>query len=225
MNKQLNIQDFSIVVVAQNNNPTILNPDFLKFNQIVPADWELKTPPMCIEPMAAVHFKTNNIKITAQLDKIIFLESVGGKNTNEILLPEIVHKYTNTLPHVEYTAIGLNPRGHIALDGSSDSCQKYLSEQFLAPGEWQNIGDSPIKSTLKFAYKFGDIICNLTVEEKPFKLLEEEATTNVITFAANFHHELVGSNRKERLEHLHRLIKDWEDDCNLYKDLVSKITA
>jgi hypothetical protein len=47
------IQDLTLVVVARNHNPTILNPDFLKSTHIVPEHWELAAPPFCVEPVAS----------------------------------------------------------------------------------------------------------------------------------------------------------------------------
>jgi hypothetical protein len=41
MDKTLALYELAVVLVARNHNPTILNPDFLKFNGMVPDNWEL----------------------------------------------------------------------------------------------------------------------------------------------------------------------------------------
>lgn len=221
MGSQFSLQELSIVVLGQNHNPTILNPDFLKHNDIVPYDWELQTPPLCIEPMAQVEFK-NKIKIIAQLDKIVFSENVAGKDNQEILIPEIVYKYTKTLPHVEYFAVGINPKGHIAIGSNKESCQKYVTETFITPGPWKNFGDSPVKVNIRFAYTVGETLCNLSIEEKAFKASEDKQI-QVIVFAGNLHHTLVGNDRRYRLQDLHKIIKEWKKDLNLYQELIDKI--
>ena len=80
MNKTVITEELSIVVVARNHNPTILNPDFLRYNEIVPPDWELAGPPVCVELMAQVAY-SNSVKIVSQFDKVIFTETLGGKGT------------------------------------------------------------------------------------------------------------------------------------------------
>ena len=221
MNITLDIQDLAIVILGLNHNPTILNPDFLKHNEIVAADWELKEPPICVEPMAQVNFK-NGVKISAQLDRIVFLENITGKSGEEVLVPKIALKYTQILPHVEYSAIGINPRGHIAMAGDQEACRKFIKETFIASGPWQTFGDSPVKTDIKFTYTFEDVSLNLGIEEKIFKFSDDKSIP-VISLAANIHHALVGNNRKERLMDLHRIIEEWEKDLSLYKDLVDRI--
>jgi len=84
MNVTVDTREFSIVVVAKSHNPTILNPDFLKDNEIVPANWELEKPPVCLEPVAEIVFK-NKVRIIAQLDKLIFLRMLRPKAKRALL--------------------------------------------------------------------------------------------------------------------------------------------
>jgi len=223
MNIDFNIQGLSIVILGRNHNPTILNPDFLKRNDIVEVDWELQSPPICVEPMAQVHFK-NGVKINAQLEKITFSESIAGKEAQEILIPEIAYKYTKTLPHVEYAAIGINPQGRISVEGDKEASQEFLKETFITSGPWQTFGDSPVKASINFTYTFGDVVCNLGIEEKSLKFSEKESIP-VLVFAANLHHILVGDDREDRLMSLHKIIREWEKDMALYKELIDKIIA
>lgn len=86
MNVTVDTREFSIVVVAKSHNPAILNPDFLKDNEIVPANWELEKPPVCLEPVAEIVFK-NKVRIIAQLDKLIFSENVKAKSKKSFVTP------------------------------------------------------------------------------------------------------------------------------------------
>lgn len=73
MRKKLVIQELAIVVVGKNHNLTILNPDFLKTNGIVPDEWQLAVSPVSVDPLAQVIFQ-NGLSIVAQFDKVIFSE-------------------------------------------------------------------------------------------------------------------------------------------------------
>lgn len=221
MGRDLVIQELSVVILGRNHNPTILNPDFLKYNEIIASDWELQGPPICVEPMAQVHFK-NKVTITAQFDKITFHENISEKTAQEILVPEVAHRYINKLPHVEYLAVGINPTGHIVIEGEDDASNNFLAERFIAPGLWQTLGDSSVKASFKFTYTFGDMVCTLGFEAKPLKLSDEKSI-QVISIASNFHHPLVGDDRNNRLIDLDGILEKWEEALDLYRDLVGKI--
>jgi len=218
MNENFTIQELSIVILARQHNPSILNPDFLKYNDIVPKEWELSAPPLCVEPMAQVQFK-NTINITAQLDKIIFFEKIAEKNETEILTPEVAYNYIKTLPHVEYIAVGINPKGHVAINLKTDDGYKFLSEKFITSGPWQDFGDSNLKPNLKFTYTFGNIVCTLAFE---VGFLKGQEKKHVIIIDANIHHALTGGDRKNRFAELCEFLKNWKNDVNLYKDIVEK---
>ena len=107
MENELQIIDASIALVANNNNPTILNPDFLKYNAIIPSDWELSTSPIVTEPFAQVSFK-NAFQITSQFQKIVF----SCNDFSEIDLETIAStakRYIETIYNVKYVALGFNP--------------------------------------------------------------------------------------------------------------------
>lgn len=222
MNKSLNINEISIVIVGRNHNPTILNPDFLKYNDIIPNDWELAGPPICVEPMAQVTFK-NGINIVSQFDKVIFRETIKTKKPEEIEIPSITGKYIKTLPHVDYRAVGINLKGHVIFD-SEDKLRKYLVETFLAPGPWCEIGNTPVKTSFKFVYSFDESLCNLTIDEAILQLPEEKPISALL-FAANFHHEIVMNGKEERLNDLYQIIGNWQNDLDIFKDIASKILA
>jgi len=219
MISELEIQEISIVVVAQNHNPTILNPDFLKFNEIAPKDWELAAPPICVAPMAQVAFK-NGVSIVAQFDKVIFAEAVLDKSAEDLRIAKIARKYIEILPHVNYSSVGINPKGHIVF--AENNVQEYLVETFLTDGPWRDIGNSPIKASIKLAYTLDRCKCALTIDEAILQTPEKPAIP-VLLFASNFHHDIAGATKKEKLADLFQTIDNWNDDFKMFKTIVSKI--
>jgi len=186
MTAKLIFNNFSVVVLGQNHNPTVLNPDFLKINKIVPSEWELASPPICVEPMSQVVFK-NRVKITAQMDRIIFEETIEKEQPIRLFTPGIAQKYTKVLPHVEYTAVGLNPKGHLNTEGKKVSCKKFLVDKFIKKGPWQDFENSSVSPSLKFAYNVEDTTFSLTIEEKMFRNKDKEPIS-VIFLGGNFHY-------------------------------------
>lgn len=215
-----NIRELSIVIVANNHNPTILNPDFLKYNKIVPEDWKLAAPPICTEPVAQVKYESN-VSIVAQFDKLVFTQTSLAQSIDETFLPEIVVKYVNTLPHVSYNAVGINPKGHASPDKIEDP-KSYIAERLLAPGPWREMGDSGVKVTVKYAFSISGVECQLSVDDGLYQQKDQDPLS-VMLLAANFHHNLKGKNSSEKLEDLINIVTNWKSDIETYVKLVEEI--
>ena len=221
MTETLELGDIAIVLVAQKNNPTILNPDFLKYNHIVPENWNLKNNPVCIGPMAQVVFD-NGIRITAELDKVVFLESMKGKkDLSELKIHEIAIKYINTLPHVNYSAIGINPRGHLIFSTIDDS-QNFIKDTFTNVNLWKQFDNKPINVGFKFSYKLEKAVMSLAIEASFYNLLPEKKVP-VVSFTANFHHSVTGETKDIKIDNLVSTINDWRKDIDTYRELVKKL--
>ena len=98
---------FSIVITAQNHNPTILNPDFLIRNEIVPADWPLdRDRPILTTPVHSTLCFGVGVCFNIDPDRLSISDSAP---TGDVFpVPEIATKYLETLPHVNYRALGIN---------------------------------------------------------------------------------------------------------------------
>src|SRR2546428_392286 len=100
---------FSVVVVGEAHNPTILNPDFLAIREIVPKEWgwEVLSPAITTPPFAIVRY-TNRVSITVEHGKLQVADLGVGDDPTGSKAAEIARRYVNTLPHVRYTAVGIN---------------------------------------------------------------------------------------------------------------------
>ena len=141
----IEITQFSISILARNNNPTILNPDFLKINQIVPYDWETSSPIFTTEEFSRVTYK-NNIAIATTPDRLI-LNQVIISDDFQLIIPEIAIKYLEILPHVDYYALVINFMSHVT-NQNSEEIDNYLREFFLCPGEWKRFKNTLPKSKI-----------------------------------------------------------------------------
>jgi hypothetical protein len=72
--KVLKIRVFQLFWLQLTKAHSILNPDFLKYNQIVPMEWNLGMPPISTPSLSQVVFN-NGFNIIAQGDRITFLQS------------------------------------------------------------------------------------------------------------------------------------------------------
>lgn len=218
MNETVVVQELAIIIAAKNHNPTILNPDFLKYSGIVPADWELARQPIYTNRVAQVIFQ-NGISIVAEPNRVIFLEAIEDKAAASVLVPGIARKYVEALPNMEYQAMGLNPRGYATFN-NEDAAHKYLFETLLSTGPWQEVGTEPVRTTLNFAYTLERAQFNLSVNEAALRQ-QDETTTPIVLFSGSFSYDIASITGDERLAALYQAIENWQVDLETYKDIVN----
>lgn len=212
MSLDIKYVEFSIVLAANSNNPTILNPDFLKYNKIVDETFELKHAPICTEPFAQLSYK-NGLTVTSQLDKIIFSTRVLEKSVKFGEIADIVRKYVCVIPHVEYTGLGINPSS--VLDTGDNSSEDYIINNFFKIEK----DDAHIFNTgLNFSLLTEeDATCNIKI--KSGKMPNRDEQRNVIIVNANFHHELA-YDMADKIEKIIETINLYRSDIHFFENNV-----
>ncbi|MDZ8070039.1 MAG: hypothetical protein RMY64_31270 [Nostoc sp. DedQUE08] len=219
MSQSLITQELGIIIAAKNHNPTLLNPDFLKYSGIVPAEWELARQPISTQNVSQIAF-TNGVMIVAEPTRVIFIEAIEGKAAAEIIVADIAKKYVQTLPNVEYEAVGLNPRSYITFDRQQDAASQYLAKTLLSPGPWQEVGTAPVRATLNLVYTMDRCPFYLTVSEAALRN-PDETSTPIVLFNGSFSYEVKSVTAPERLGNLHQIIDNWQADLAAYQEIIS----
>jgi len=198
---------FSIVVAGRLHNPTILNPDFLEINEIVPRDWgwTVDKPLMTTPALAIVRYK-NGTSITVEPTK---LQAADIQNPISSKVEFITKKYVETLPHVHYTGIGINFQDVIEIDNP----ESYLKTNFLKNGEWDSQSNPLSAVGLRFVYPLeeGRIVFSLDAGEVDLVEGNEKRKFEGLIFNCNFHRDVKGPREAETaLGHLSNVKRDWE---------------
>jgi hypothetical protein len=162
MNQNLDVQELSLVIAVERQDPSLLTPDFLRYSGIIPQDWELSRQPVRSQQAAQVSYQ-NGVSIIAYPDRTIFVEPISDKTEAE--LPHITQRYCEILRNLNFQAVGTNFRGHVLFPGTEDSAHQYLCNTLLSPGPWQNIGTAPMRAGLNLIYTFERNVMNLSVQE------------------------------------------------------------
>lgn len=219
MNPTLIVQELVIIIAVKNHKPTILNPDFLKYSGIVPSEWELARSPVSTSSVAQVTYQ-NGISIVAEPQRVMFLEALADKAAASVLVPGVTSKYVQTLPNVDYQAVGINFRGYVPFDSQPDAARKYLAETLLSPGPWHEIGTAPVRTTLNYAYTLERGQFNLSVNEAGLQQ-PDETTTPIVLFSGNFNYGITGNTGSDRLASLEQAISNWQLELKTYEDIVN----
>ena len=197
----------SCVVVADQHNPSILNPDWLVKMKIVDHEWKLADP--CITtPLFARCSYVNKVQLILEPNKLTVSSLPSADNDLSGELPQIISRYVNSLPHIPYKQLGNNFRFSAEM---LDVVSK-LKNKLIKKGNWHADNISKIKTMFQYFYK--DYRVNLTVESSDAK--EESGTGEgvpALILDFNYHRDL------KDLDSLIRAIGNWRDD---YKDAVRR---
>ena len=219
MTQNLVTQEIAIVVAVKNQNPNILNEDFLKYSGIVPTEWQLAGEPVQNNQVSQLVF-TNGFSIIAQVDRVMFLEAVGDKNIDKIAVGTVAHKYIETLKLAEYQAVGINFRSYVPYENQPEAPNRYICEKILSTtGKWQNHGEEPVRAAINLLYTLKGKQLNLTINEATIQF-DEQTAVPVILFGANFNYEL-DLNNIERVRKITTIIDNWTMDFDQLHELVN----
>ena len=105
-NLHFGLHSVSVVVTAEFHNPSILNPDFLKFRGIVPQDWNVAET-ITTPPVSVVKYD-NGVEWTVDQSRLTVAERSGPEFGDSYRVHGLVVKYLRQLPHVPYRSLGLN---------------------------------------------------------------------------------------------------------------------
>lgn len=211
----------STVVVGKTHNPSILNPDFLALRNIVSPDWGfVVAETINIPPLAIVRY-TNGINITVEQNKLQVTDVGAADHPTKSKATEIAAAYVATLPHVHYTAVGLNFNSFI----EHEAAESFLKDRFLKSGSWDTQAHPVTAAGFRLVYPLegGRIALSLdTGEAGTLSDEKDEAPQKrvpAIIVNANFHRDCEGYPTNEQVaDHLTQMPADWSTCQTILKD-------
>lgn len=198
----------SAAVLAKGHNPTILHPAFLKHEGIIPKEWEPSKDPVCTPPFAAVSF-TSGFSFVVEQERLLI--SFRGKEADLRIgdVAEMARKYTEKLPHVTYTAVGINFDAFFPLPEPS----RFIIQRFLKQGPW-NSEELPLAAAKQsLTYNYPDYQLNTTIEACGRTDRNQESQDGVVLHA-NYHGRC---SEKSALDSTHRLLQQAEQRREHFK--------
>lgn len=213
----LKLLSFSIVVVAEYHNPTILNPDFLARNNIVPDDWGWKLGEDCFStpPLAQVKYE-NGVSLLCEQSKLQVVDGSESVDPAGSPVDVIAVSYLRTLPHVRYTGLGVNFKAMIPCEQPS----RVLMDRFLQDGPWSNPEQRLEDMGLRLVYAIDHGRLRLSLDAGEVRSEEMQDVQTAILAGANFHHDLPGDAPVDQVE---RIVKRKSEYWERFQSMVSQI--
>ena len=205
--------ELSVVLVANSNNPSIINPDFLRYNKIVDDSYEVQDSPISTPAFSQIIFK-NGITVASTPDRVIFSHT-GNFDEENVSSPGIAKRYIECVPHVPYHALGINPKGIV-----SGQAPNPILNMLRDNGSWMSFKDVIPEGQLKAIYRYTERTIFLDIGGAD--VAENNQTTSGILFQANIHRELSEMDAESRIKRISSLLDTWENDLDDFCNLTNK---
>jgi hypothetical protein len=201
------------------HNPSILNPDFLRVQNIVPEEWGWRVAETLTTPPFSLVKYDNGVSITVEPNKIQVAdtnpESPPPEKSSAAVIAE---SYVAALPHVHYTAVGINFLSFI----ETREPEKRIKERFLKAGKWDNEEHPLHAASVRLVYAFRDG-CRVTLSVDPGEvtLKDDSGGRPAILANGNFHRQCEGHPGSDEVKrHLGKLPSDWDMYQLLLRDAI-----
>lgn len=214
---KLRLFQFSSVVVGQAHNPTILNPDFLAAEGIVPKSWDWKVADtMTTPPFAMVRYE-NGVTITVQQDKLQVVDPNVEDGPEKSKVGEIASAYVKTLRHVHYMSVGNNFQSLLKMK----SPESFLKRLFLKEGPWDNSGRNLDALGIRLIYPLNLGKLTLSIDSGEAILPDDANKQPIILSNANFNRECTDHPAYQEVSDLlQKAMEDWAMYQALLKDII-----
>ena len=179
------LTSISVVVTANHHNPSILTPDFLTAQGIVPPDWEVFES-MTTRDLSAIHY---NERPQWMLDQgaLRIVEPCDGEFQDRYELHDLATKYIDKVRVVPYRSLGLNCQVWTHLKDSG----RWITERFLSTKvQTRNLLGLRMKPQFTFDVNksVADAIINMSIYGAQVTRADEEAVDAAV-IDCNVHHQ------------------------------------
>lgn len=216
----LTLENATVVVLSDGNNPMILNPDFLERNGIVQSDWNaaevIVTP-----PLSFVRYE-KGLTVQMEENKISFVAHQPAGFAWEEVLPKVAIRFLEVLPHVSYKAVGLNFQLHSEVIIGQPAEDK-LIKHLLATGEWLNFSGGLTGSVVEFQFRKSFPYLNVKVGVKE-TISEIGKQLGGPSMVANFHHDFAPQDVAARSAFM-RKVAEYEKQLHQFARLLPVFQA
>ena len=209
--------ELSVVLIADNIDPSMINPDFLRYNDIV--DQSLQTEPSSIStPVFSQVTFEGGLTVTAQADRFVFVQRGEALTEDVVSSPNTARRFLEKIPYPAYKAIGINSMGAKLLDPGYVSG---VADALIERGAWMAFRDvSPILS-LKATYLYENR--QITMDVHDAKRRDADGSEQLgLLFVANIHRDVSEADQGRRIASLMSILSAWKHDLSDFKNLVAK---
>lgn len=211
----IQLTNFSIVILGKSHNPSILNPDFLRQNKIVDETYIPKKV-ICTPPVSQVSY-AEGISIVAEFERLQFIDQSPERIPDNSPIPDMAGMYVKVLPHVNYTAVGINFSGYLPYE-NSNTAKFLINDKFIKDGPWIKSQIELPDVSLSFTYSSENGKQTISISTGERRRLKDESTA-VINVNSNHHFD----NNAKGIDQVLSFISGWRYSFEQYRSLIEQI--
>ena len=129
--------EVSSVVVANAHNPSILNPDWLQANDVLPGDsegWKVAEPPFTTPLLSRIRY-LNGLLVVLDAARLSLAFNLAEQEVDgpDQTIVSLAQAYVTTLKHIPYAAVGSNFKAFVPCENAHN----VLVGKFGSGGAWR----------------------------------------------------------------------------------------
>ena len=211
------LMELSVVLVATQNDPSVINPDFLRHTGIVDPALQVKQPAVSTPVFSQVIFE-GGLSVTAEPNRFIFGQQAQPLSEDACVSPDIARRFLNVFPHIAYSALGINPKGFRPFDSEFLSS---VSDALVGGGRWISFKDVLPDIQLKAIYNYESR--NIVMDIGGVNIKENDGSESAgLLFQANIHRDIAENTQEKRIERLTSILSAWKNDMSDFSELITK---
>ena len=214
--EHIDLVGLTIVLLTKANNPSIVNPDFLRINKICPEELAVAEPAVTTPVFSQISYK-GGITVKVDPNRVIFEQGDSILGLDEIIVPEMAGAYAKVIPHVTYTAVGINPVCVLKYGNG----QGKISNLLANTSELLRSNNLTPSVQLKAIYESDKATISIDMAEGNVQVGEMQLAGFV--FRGNIHRDLPQGAINDPNISLGEVIGGWRNDVQNFFDLICKI--
>ena len=220
--------ELSIYMINSGTNPSLINPEFLRENEIVDRSWGV-TRPVIIEPTSSFIRYNNGLSVTATNEQVVISQRAARRQEGEmwapmalddIVCPNVATQLLRIMPTDQpYELVTIDPFGWMEIETNDrvSHVSPLLQVANLIPFK----GTIPTLQT-KTVYALDDKEVTLFASEISQQSGGELSTFH---FGGEFRRTVIGSNRQEQTEYIEHILDEWRQDIEDFNELACQFVS
>lgn len=211
----ISVLSTTIVILAQDHNPTILHPSFLVSQGIIPKEQKLLESPLCTPAFALVKYNSG-IVFSVEINRFQVADSKPPEDFRSSEAPSLARKYIEKLEYVRYTAVGVNFTAAI----EQDHPESFIIRRFLVAGPWNDDKNKMSALGLRFVYQLPQATLTWSCDAGQFKRAGENETRKGIVISGNYQCDVTSESV---LDDTKKAISRFPEYCDHFSQITKTI--
>lgn len=215
--RPIGLVEFSVVLVGEQVEPSMINPDFLLHSGIVDAGLEVARPSISTPVFAQIVFD-NGLEIRAEPKRFVFQQHGDPLLEEECICADVAIRLVSTFSYLPYSAVGINPKAFRPVDAAADGGMR---RALTGEGKWSAFRDILPDVSLKAVYEFESRAITLTMSPETRSAVDGSESTG-LSYSANIHRDVGDGDREGRLSKTTGILKSWKNDLSDFFQLIER---